>query len=270
MDSAYFERFAGVARRVGSKATRQLSQTSFIIVGLGGVGSWAAEALARSGVGQLTLVDGDTVCASNTNRQLHALEGNAGKFKADVMVERVRAIHPTIRAVAVNRFILKEEAAGFLSAHEGIVLDAIDSLSPKCALLAACRNAGRRALTTGGCAGRLDGTRVRVGDLAASKDDPLLRLVRKKLRQELGFPRKGPMGIACAWSDEPLVRAEDCSDIPGAQLPEGEDVHPNCEWGYGTLAHVAGAFGLALAGEALRLALAGITSPAVESKTTQD
>lgn len=256
MDAAYLERFAGVARLVGRQGAHQLSQTSFIIVGLGGVGSWAAEALARSGVGQLTLVDGDTVCASNTNRQLHALEGYAGKFKAEVMAERVRAIHPTIRARAVNRFISKEDAADFLSSHEGIVLDAIDSLSPKCALLAACRSAGRPALTTGGCAGRLDGTRVRVGDLATSKDDPLLRLVRKKLRQELGFPRKGPMGIACAWSDEPLVLASDCADIPGAVLPEGEGLHPNCEWGYGTMAHVAGAFGLALAGEALRIALA--------------
>ncbi len=256
MDAAYLERFAGVARLVGRQGAHQLSQTSFIIVGLGGVGSWAAEALARSGVGQLTLVDGDTVCASNTNRQLHALEGHAGKFKAEVMAERVRAIHPTIRARAVNRFISKEDAADFLSSHEGIVLDAIDSLSPKCALLAACRSAGRPALTTGGCAGRLDGTRVRVGDLATSKDDPLLRLVRKKLRQELGFPRKGPMGIACAWSDEPLVLASDCADIPGAVLPEGEGLHPNCEWGYGTMAHVAGAFGLALAGEALRIALA--------------
>lgn len=256
MDAAYLERFAGVARLVGRQGAHQLSQTSFIIVGLGGVGSWAAEALARSGVGQLTLVDGDTVCASNTNRQLHALEGYAGKFKAEVMAERVRAIHPTIRARAVNRFLSKEDAADFLSSHEGIVLDAIDSLSPKCALLAACRSAGRPALTTGGCAGRLDGTRVRVGDLATSKDDPLLRLVRKKLRQELGFPRKGPMGIACAWSDEPLVLAADCADIPGAVLPEGEGLHPNCEWGYGTMAHVAGAFGLALAGEALRIALA--------------
>jgi tRNA A37 threonylcarbamoyladenosine dehydratase len=261
MDAAYLERFAGVARLVGRQGARQLSQTSFIIVGLGGVGSWAAEALARSGVGQLTLVDGDTVCASNTNRQLHALEGYAGKFKAEVMAERVRAIHPAIRAQAVNRFIIKEEAASFLNSHEGIVLDAIDSLSPKCALLAACRRAGRPALTTGGCAGRLDGTRVRVGDLAASKDDPLLRLVRKKLRQELGFPRKGPMGIACAWSDEPLVMAADCADIPGAIMPEGEGLRPNCEWGYGTMAHVAGAFGLALAGEAIRIALAAAVAP---------
>lgn len=268
MDAAYVERFAGVARLIGSKGAQQLSQTSFIIIGLGGVGSWAAEALARSGVGQLTLVDGDTVCASNTNRQLHALEGQAGKFKADVMAERVRAIHPAIRAQAVNRFISKEEAASFLSSHEGIVLDAIDSLSAKCALLAACRSARRPVLTTGGCAGRLDGTRIRVGDLAASKDDPLLRLVRKKLRQELGFPRKGPMGIACAWSDEPLVMAADCADIPGAVLPEGEGLHPNCEWGYGTMAHVAGAFGLALAGEAIRIALA--TAAAASSDTSKD
>lgn len=256
MDDAYLERFAGVARLVGRAGATRLASASFVVVGLGGVGSWTAEALARSGVGRLVLVDGDAVCASNANRQLHALEGNAGRPKVEVMAERARAIHPGIEAVAVGRFVGKGDAAELLGAHPGIVVDAIDSLTPKCALLAACRAAGRAAVTVGGCAGRLDGTRVRVGDLAASKDDPLLRLVRKKLRQELGFPRKGPMGIRCAWSDEPLALAADCEGVPGGELPEGEDLRPNCEWGYGTMAHVAGAFGLAAAGEAIRLALA--------------
>lgn len=256
MDAAHLERFAGVARLYGRAAAERLAQTSFVVVGLGGVGSWAAEALARSGVGGLTLVDGDAVCASNANRQLHALAGSEGRPKAEVMAERARAIHPGIATRAVTRFVTKEGAAGLLAAPPGVLVDAIDALGVKCALLAAARAEGRAVVTTGGCAGRMDGTRIRVGDLAESRDDPLLRLVRKKLRQELGLPRKGPMGIRCAWSDEPLVLGEGCEGLPGGSIPADEDLRPNCEWGYGTAAHVAGAFGLAAAGEAIRLALA--------------
>lgn len=255
MDPAHLERFAGVARLYGRAEAARLARASFVVVGLGGVGSWAAEALARTGVGRLALVDGDAVCRSNTNRQLHALAGAEGRSKAEAVAERARAIHPGIAAVAVVRFIGKDDAPALLAEHGGVVIDAIDSLTPKCALLAACREAGRLAVTVGGCAGRKDGTRVRVGDLAESKDDPLLRFVRKKLRQEMGFPRKGPMGVRCAWSDEPLVVATDCEGVPGGELPEDESLRPNCEWGYGTAAHVAGAFGLAAAGEAIRLAL---------------
>lgn len=259
MDAAHLERFAGVARLYGRAAAERLSRSAFVVVGLGGVGSWAAEALARSGVGRISLVDGDAVCASNANRQLHATEGAAGRPKAEVMAERARSIHPGIEAVPVARFVTKDSAADLLARHPGVVVDAIDALGPKCALLAAARAAGRPAVTTGGCAGRTDGTRVRVGDLAESRDDPLLRLVRKRLRQELGLPRKGPMGIRCAWSDEPLAVAGDCEGLPGGSIPVDEDLRPNCEWGYGTAAHVAGAFGLAAAGEAIRLALAAET-----------
>lgn len=256
MDAAHLERFAGVARLYGRTAAERLARAAFVVVGLGGVGSWAAEALARSGVGRITLVDGDAVCASNTNRQLHALAGAEGRPKVEAMADRLRAIHPGVEAVTVNRFVTKASAAELIAAHRGVVLDAIDALGVKCALLAAARAAGRPVVTTGGCAGRMDGTRVRVGDLAESRDDPLLRLVRKKLRQELGLPRKGAMGIRCAWSDEPLVVADDCAGLPGGSIPVDEDLRPNCEWGYGTAAHVAGAFGLAAAGEAIRLALA--------------
>ena len=256
MDAAHLERFAGVARLYGRAGAERLSKSSFLVVGLGGVGSWAAEALARSGVGRVVLVDGDSVCVSNTNRQLHALMGETGRPKAEVLAARARTIHPGIEAIPVVRFVTKTSAAELLGQYPGVLVDAIDALGVKCALLAAAHAAGRSVVTTGGCAGRLDGTRVRIGDLAESRDDPLLRLVRKRLRQELGLPRKGSMSIRCAWSDEPLVVATDCEGIPGSSLPAEDDLRPNCEWGYGTAAHVAGAFGLAAAGEALRLALA--------------
>ncbi|MFM9000516.1 MAG: ThiF family adenylyltransferase [Opitutia bacterium] len=255
MDSGFLERFAGVGRLYGRAGLGRLAESSFMVVGLGGVGSWTVEALARSGVGSLTLVDGDSVCASNTNRQLHAVEGAAGRPKTEAMAERARAIRPGLRTELRDRFVTRANAAGTLEGFSGVVVDAIDALSPKCALLDECRRRGLRTVSVGGCAGRTDGTRLRVSDLSQSRDDALLMLVRKRLRQNFGFPRKGAFGISCVWSDEPPVSPADCEGLPGGTMPEDEELRPNCEWGYGTAAHVAGAFGLAAAGEAIRLAL---------------
>ncbi|MGA0132958.1 MAG: tRNA threonylcarbamoyladenosine dehydratase [Opitutales bacterium] len=255
MDKEFLERFAGVGRLYGKERLARLSESSFMVVGLGGVGSWTAEALARSGVGVLTLVDGDAVCASNTNRQLHALEGAAGRPKTEAVAERARAIRPGLRTEVRTRFVTRANAAETLAGFTGVVVDAIDALSPKCALLDECRRRGLRTVSAGGCAGRLDGTRVRVTDLAQSREDALLMLVRKRLRQNFGFPRKGPFGISAVWSDELPSSPTDCEGLPGGEIPEDEALRPNCEWGYGTAAHVAGAFGLAAAGEAIRLAL---------------
>ena len=255
MDREFLERFAGVGRLYGRAGLERLAGSSFMVVGLGGVGSWTVEALARSGAGSLTLVDGDSVCASNTNRQLHALDGTAGRPKTEAVAERARAIRPGLRTELRARFVTRANAAETLAGFTGVVVDAIDALSPKCALLDECRRRGLRTVSAGGCAGRLDGTRVRVTDLSQSRDDALLMLVRKRLRQNFGFPRKGAFGISCVWSDEPPVAATDCEGLPGGELPEDEDLRPNCEWGFGTAAHVAGAFGLAAAGEAIRLAL---------------
>jgi tRNA threonylcarbamoyladenosine dehydratase len=256
MDPAHLERFAGVGRLYGRAGLERLAGAGFMVVGLGGVGSWTAEALARSGVGHLALVDGDSVCVSNTNRQLHALAGNIGKAKTTAVAERVRAIHPSLRVTEHARFLSRFNPHEVLAGFDGVVIDAMDALSPKCGLIAEAVNRKLAVVTVGGCAGRLDGTRLKVTDLRDSRDDPLMMLVRKRLRQNFDFPRgKAPFGVSCVWSDEPFTQPTDCAGLPGGELPEGEDLRPNCEWGYGTAAHVAGAFGLAAAGEALRLAL---------------
>jgi tRNA A37 threonylcarbamoyladenosine dehydratase len=256
MDSAHLERFAGIGRLYGRAGMERLAGASFMIVGLGGVGSWTAEALARSGVGHLALVDGDSVCVSNTNRQLHAVDGNVGKAKTTAVAERARAIHPAIRVTEHTRFLSRFNPHEVLADFSGVVIDAMDALSPKCGLIAEAVNRKLPVVTVGGCAGRMDGTRLQVTDLRDSRDDPLMMLVRKRLRQNFDFPRgKAPFGVSCVWSGEPFTQPTDCEGLPGGELPEGEDLRPNCEWGYGTAAHVAGAFGLAAAGEALRLAL---------------
>ena len=256
MDSAHLERFAGIGRLYGRAGMERLAGASFLVVGLGGVGSWTAEALARSGVGHLALVDGDSVCVSNTNRQLHAVVGNVGKAKTTAVAERARAIHPAIRVTEHTRFLSRFNPHEVLADFSGVVIDAMDALSPKCGLIAEAVNRKLPVVTVGGCAGRMDGTRLKITDLRDSRDDPLMMLVRKRLRQNFDFPRgKTPFGVSCVWSDEPFTQPTDCEGLPGGELPEGEDLRPNGDWGYGTAAQVAGAFGLAAAGEALRLAL---------------
>jgi tRNA A37 threonylcarbamoyladenosine dehydratase len=234
MDADHLQRFAGIGRLYGRAGMERLARSSFLVVGLGGVGSWTVEALARSGVGHLALVDGDAVCVSNTNRQLHAVAGNEGRPKTEAVAERARAIHPAIRTTLHQRFLSRFNPHEVLADFDGVVVDAMDALSPKCGLIAEAVNRKLPVVTVGGCAGRLDGTR----------------------RQNFDFPRgKTPFGVSCVWSDEPFTQPTDCEGLPGGEIPEGEDLRPNCEWGYGTAAHVAGAFGLAAAGEALRLSL---------------
>ena len=256
MDADHLQRFAGIGRLYGRAGMERLARSSFLVVGLGGVGSWTVEALARSGVGHLAMVDGDAVCVSNTNRQLHAVAGNDGKAKTEAMAERARSIHPKIRTTLHQRFLSRFNPHEVLADFDGVVIDAMDALSPKCGLIAEAANRKLPVVTVGGCAGRLDGTRIKITDLRDSRDDPLMMLVRKRLRQNFDFPRgKAPFGVSCVWSDEPFTQPTDCEGLPGGEIPEGEDLRPNCEWGYGTASHVAGAFGLAAAGEALRLSL---------------
>jgi tRNA A37 threonylcarbamoyladenosine dehydratase len=162
MDSAHLERFAGIGRLYGRAGMERLAGASFMIVGLGGVGSWTAEALARSGVGHLALVDGDSVCVSNTNRQLHAVAGNVGKAKTTAVAERARAIHPAIRTTEHTRFLSRFNPHEVLAGFDGVVIDAMDALSPKCGLIAEAVNRKLPVVTVGGCAGRMDGTRLKV------------------------------------------------------------------------------------------------------------
>ena len=255
MDTPYLNRFAGIGRLYGKAGLNHLKESQFMVIGLGGVGSWTVEALARSGVGHIILVDGDAVCISNTNRQLHALNGNEGLNKTSVMAARAKAINPDIKITEITRFISRTNPSEFLEGFTGVVIDAIDALSPKCGLINEVRNRHLKMVSVGGCAGRLDGTRIKVTDITASRDDPLMMLVRKRLRQNYDFPRKGLFNISCVWSDEPFTQPTDCAGLPGGEIPEDEELRPNCEWGYGTAAHIAGAFGLAAAGEAIRLSL---------------
>ncbi|PAW88241.1 MAG: tRNA cyclic N6-threonylcarbamoyladenosine(37) synthase TcdA [Pedosphaera sp. Tous-C6FEB] len=246
------QRFGGIARLVSAEGLARLRAAHVCVVGIGGVGSWTVEALARSGVGALTLIDLDEVCITNVNRQLHALDGTVGRAKVEVMAERVRLINPECRVSAVAEFFTEATAARLLTPDFSYVVDAIDAVANKCRLLALCRARKLPVIACGAAGGRLDATAVRLADLADATHDRLLAEVRKRLRKEHGFPPPGePTGVACVFSAETPVLPEPPAC---AEAGQGSDSAPrlNCEWGYGSATFVTGTFGFAAAGAVVR------------------
>jgi tRNA A37 threonylcarbamoyladenosine dehydratase len=231
-------RFGGVARLYGSDGLIRLAAASVCVVGIGGVGSWAAEALARSGIGQITLVDLDDICVSNINRQLHALDTFVGRPKVEVMAARIGAINPGCQVRALAAFFTETTAEEILQTRFDFVLDAIDEVANKSLLIARCCQKQIPIISVGGAGGRKDPTAIKVADLAQASHDALLRKVRQKLRDDHGFAReaKKPFGVPCVFSIEPAV-------VPA----EGCVGRVTCDNGYGTASFVTGAFGLVAA-----------------------
>jgi len=256
-------RFGGVGRLLGAQGLEQLRQAHVCVVGLGGVGSWAVEALARSGIGKLTLIDLDDVCISNVNRQLHALNGELGKPKVEVMARRVQAINPDCIIDPKQCFFLASNAREILQTRFDAVLDAIDSPSGKALLIAHCRQREIPVVTTGGAGGRRDPSKIVVTDLAFSSHDRLLQEVRRKLRQDHGFPRGDcAFGVECVLSRESAVfpTAEGCVSL---ERPESLDLRLDCSSGFGTASFVTGTFGL-IAASRVVLQIAG-SSPGTQT-----
>lgn len=249
----YRERFGGVARLVGRRGAERLRGSRVAVVGMGGVGTWAVEALARSGIGGLALIDLDEVCISNVNRQLHALDGQFGRSKVAAMGERIRTIWPGCELVLEERFLSPGNARELLGRGYDAVVDAIDSVEAKCCLLANCREMALRVVTCGGAGGKRDATKVRVADLTKATNDRLLRRVRKKLRQEYAFPRQVDenLAISAVFSEENAVYPWSDGRVCSSVEP-GNESRINCDAGLGTAAFVTGAFGLAAAGEVVR------------------
>jgi tRNA A37 threonylcarbamoyladenosine dehydratase len=257
IDVDLVRRFGGVARLYGDAAVERFAASRVVVVGIGGVGSWAAEALARSAVGQLTLVDLDHVAESNTNRQIHALGDAYGRAKVAAMADRLVAINPQCRVHPIDEFATAGNAAALVAGAD-VVLDCVDQVVAKAALIAAAHAAGVAIVTCGAAGGRIDPTRIRCEDLARLTGDPLLAKVRHALRHDRGFPRAqgtrpARFGVIGVFSDEPLRRpAAGCdaevSPLPGAALA--------CA-GLGSSVVVTATMGMVAAGQALaRLAAA--------------
>ena len=238
-DSIESRRFGGVSRLYGPELRERFHRATVVVAGLGGVGSWAAEALARTGIGHLVLVDFDHIAESNTNRQLHALEGQYGKAKVQAMSERIRQINPDIQLTVCDEF-LEPGNLDLLVPNGALVLDATDSVQTKIALVLWATQNNRSLVMCGAAGGKTDPTSVRCDDLSRTEQDALLAKVRQGLRQDHGFSRnlKKKMGVRAIYSHEPRAGASSgglaCS-------------------GYGSTVMVTAACGLAAAAEILNL-----------------
>lgn len=250
MNADYLDRFGGLGRLYGRSGLERLAAAQVCVVGLGGVGSWTAEALARSGVGAITLIDLDDVCVTNVNRQLPALDGEVGRPKVVVLAERIRRINPGCRVEALTEFFTTSSATSHLKPDYAAVVDAIDDVGNKALLIACCRERGLFCVTAGGAGGKRDGTRLETGDLGVSGGDDLLRQVRKTLRKTHGFEggANQAYGVRAVWSRERPVFP--WTDGTCAASPEpGTNLRLDCASGFGTAVFVTAAFGLVLAQE---------------------
>ncbi len=242
-------RFGGIQRLYGADALKAFQAAHICVIGIGGVGSWVAEALARSAIGRITLIDLDMVAESNVNRQIHALGNVFGKAKTSAMAERILDINPTCRVDEIEDFVTTDNVEQMLDRDFDYVVDAIDQARTKAAIISWCATHGTPIITAGGAGGQIDPTRIEVTDLAHTIQDPLLSKVRALLRKEYGFTRdqKKKFGVPAVFSSEPLRypgAGAACAEAPAlAGL--------NCT-GYGSSVCVTASFGLFAASEVLR------------------
>ena len=254
MNSDYTFRFGGIARLYGQQALKIFSQSHIAVIGIGGVGSWAVEALARSGIGSLTLFDLDDVCVSNINRQIHAVESTVGVMKVDAMAERLLGINPQIKVTACHTFVTPKNVEMLLTKQFDYVFDATDSVKAKTAIIAHCVRHTIKLLCSGGAGGQIDPSQIQIADLNRTIQDPLLAKVRNNLRRLHGFSRnpKRKYRVSCIFSTEQLVYAQSdgtvCQKKPNTEGP----VRLDCASGFGAATHVTAIFGLMAVSEILK------------------
>jgi tRNA A37 threonylcarbamoyladenosine dehydratase len=259
-------RFDRAARLLGDDGIARLAASTVTVFGVGGVGSFAAEALVRSGVGRLILVDYDRICVTNVNRQLHAMKGTLGKSKVDVMAERLRLINPDAVIDARSEFYGAETSARLLVPEPDVVIDAIDNMAAKMHLIATCMRDKLRIVSAMGAAARLDPTAVRVADLSETKIDPFARDLRKNIRRKHGIDCNERTGVWAVYSEEAPLPPQSLEYDDGAfrcVCPGGQNGVNDCEHKHrveGSIAFVPSVFGMTMASVAVKL-LAGIELP---------
>jgi tRNA A37 threonylcarbamoyladenosine dehydratase len=247
-------RFGGIARLYGAAALARFLHAHVCVIGVGGVGSWAIEALARSAIGNLTMIDLDNLAESNVNRQIHALTDTLGQAKVSALAARIAQINPYCHVTEVEDFITADNLPEMIGEQRyDYVIDAIDNVRAKTALIAYCRDKGIRLITIGGAGGQVDPTRIEIRDLSKTEQEPLLAKVRKRLRSEHRFPRgdRNRFGIDAIFSTEPLSAplTEEVCSIDADAAPGVTGL--NCA-GYGSAVVVTATFGLVAAAHVLR------------------
>lgn len=251
-DVDFARRFGGVSRLYGNTGLTKLESAHIVVIGIGGVGSWAVEALARNAIGQLTLIDLDNVAESNVNRQIQALESNFGLAKVTAMRQRILQINPNCIVHEIEDFIAPDNIQALLSAQYDMILDCTDDARAKIALAVYCKEKNLTLLMSGSAGGRLDPTRLQVSDLAFVTGDRLLAKVRNQLRRSHDFPKAidnkssakkkhSVFGIKCVFSDEPIIKPEQLCEADTNVL-----TGLNCA-GYGSSVSVTATFGFTMA-----------------------
>ncbi len=248
-------RFGGTRRLYGTTEVEVLRRAHVCVIGIGGVGSWAVEALARTAVGKLTLIDLDDVCVSNTNRQIHAMSNTVGQPKVEVMAERVRQINPDCEVEAITDFVTERTLETYLARDYDYVLDAIDSVKVKAAMIAFCKRRKIPIFCVGGAGGQMDPTQIQTGDLNRTYNDPLLAKVRSLLRRQYGFSRnsKRRYSVECVFSSEQLVYPQADGSVC-QQKPQEEEgpMRLDCASGFGAATCVTASFGFVAVARIIR------------------
>ncbi|MGE5621609.1 MAG: tRNA cyclic N6-threonylcarbamoyladenosine(37) synthase TcdA [Bacillota bacterium] len=251
-DIDFDRRFGGIARLYGEAALARFRAAHVCVIGVGGVGSWIVEALARSAIGRITMIDLDNVAESNVNRQIHALTDTLGMAKVTALAARIAQINPYCDVTEIEDFITEDNLDQMIGAGRyDYVIDAIDNVRAKTALIAYCRNHAIPLITVGGAGGQTDPTKIEIRDLSRTEQEPLLAKVRKRLRAHHGFPRgsKNKFGIDAVFSAEPLrfPETQACATAGG----QGGVSGLNCA-GFGSAMVVTASFGLVAAAQVLR------------------
>lgn len=255
-------RFGGVARLYGVDALAAFTRAHVAVIGIGGVGSWTVEALARSGVGRITMIDLDDICITNINRQLHAMDGNVGQQKTDAMAQRIYAINPECEVDCVQAFYSERNADALLTGGFDVVVDAIDRVFEKAHLIARCVALGTPVICCGSAGGMRDPSQLQIADMVKVTNDALIAQVRTKLRTHYGFPKGKNLlvknfGVETIFSTEQPVYPQ-CDGSVSIHRPKdasGKDMRLNCASGFGSITHVTACVGLFAAERALQALL---------------
>ncbi|WDE07044.1 tRNA cyclic N6-threonylcarbamoyladenosine(37) synthase TcdA [Thalassomonas viridans] len=252
--SDYQLRFGGISRLYGKQGAARLEQAHFCVIGIGGVGSWVAEALARNGIGTITLIDLDDICTTNINRQIHALTDTVGQSKVEVMAERIKQINPECQVHEVEDFVTQENLRELLSQGFDYVIDAIDSVKVKSAIIAHCKRNKMPVITVGGAGGQTDPSQIQICDLSQTYQDPLLAKVRNQLRREYNFSRntKRKFSIDAIFSTEQLVYPDADGEVCHAKQTQDGAMRLDCSGGFGAATHVTATFAFFAVGRAIK------------------
>lgn len=272
-EADFTARFDGMRRLYGHTGIERLRRAHVVIIGIGGVGSWSVEALARSGFERISLIDLDDVCTTNVNRQLHALDGTIGRPKIEVMAERCRLINPWIQITPIAGFITPDNIERMLPEDVDHVIDAIDHVGAKCALIQHCRRRKIGLTVTGGAGGLTDPTRITTSDLTRTEHDPLLSKVRSRLRRDYGFSRnpRRRFSITCVYSPEQRRYPDGAGEVCNTRPGDGETLKLGCSAGYGSATFVTGAFGFAAVGHTIeRLIRTGLDTDRTDHDAESD